>query len=294
MLPHRLLRFFLLFIIGLPISLAAQTTDSLWLCSNGSYLVSNAPSGVVYDSGGPFGSYNNYEFCQLLIDPGCVGAITVDLTEFESESGYDYLSIYDGADQSGQLLGTWNGFGQPTTLTILSGKVFIQWSSDVSAIYSGFRITWSSELTPPVAPEAGFAISDISPAFNETVFFTDTTTNSPRDWEWSFGDSTFSTDQNPSHQYVSTGIYKVQLIVTNCHDLKDTVTQEISVQSPPSVQISPTALDFSTPCGTPGKKILPLRIPRPAIYCSALILMVRSATALHLMLAKWQATPLAQ
>lgn len=34
-------------------------------------------------------------------------------------------------------------------------------------------------------------------------------------WQWSFGDGTFSSLQNPTHTYAGTGIYNVELIVTN-------------------------------------------------------------------------------
>ncbi|MDD5187465.1 MAG: DUF2341 domain-containing protein, partial [Methanoregula sp.] len=48
-----------------------------------------------------------------------------------------------------------------------------------------------------------------------TVNFTDTSTGSPTVWNWSFGDGTTSSLQNPVHTYVTTGNYTVNLTATN-------------------------------------------------------------------------------
>ena len=47
------------------------------------------------------------------------------------------------------------------------------------------------------------------------VTFTDTTTNSPTRWTWSFGDGNTSTQQNPSHIYTEAGTYDVSLTAAN-------------------------------------------------------------------------------
>ncbi len=43
------------------------------------------------------------------------------------------------------------------------------------------------------------------------VTFTDTSTDSPTDWLWEFGDGFLSKDQNPVHTYVGTGVFTVRL-----------------------------------------------------------------------------------
>ncbi len=45
--------------------------------------------------------------------------------------------------------------------------------------------------------------------------FTDSSTNSPTAWSWTFGDSNTSTVQNPSHTYTAAGSYTVALTATN-------------------------------------------------------------------------------
>jgi gliding motility-associated-like protein len=53
-------------------------------------------------------------------------------------------------------------------------------------------------------------------------------------YAWNFGDSTFSTEQNPVHTYSGTGKFSVQLIVTNAGGCTDTITKDdfIKIQKP--------------------------------------------------------------
>ncbi|MDD4247942.1 MAG: PKD domain-containing protein [Methanosarcina sp.] len=47
------------------------------------------------------------------------------------------------------------------------------------------------------------------------VYFKDSSTGSPTAWNWSFGDGTTSTIQNPKHTYSAAGSYTIKLTVTN-------------------------------------------------------------------------------
>lgn len=66
-----------------------------------------------------------------------------------------------------------------------------------------------------IAPVAQFTVNDTTIIEGESVSFTDQSTNSPVSWLWSFGDSTTSTSQNPSHIYSTSGTYTVTLTATN-------------------------------------------------------------------------------
>jgi PKD repeat protein len=66
-----------------------------------------------------------------------------------------------------------------------------------------------------VAPVANFTASPTSGTNPLTVTFTDTSTNSPTSWAWTFGDGGTSTLKNPSHKYTRTGTFKVTLKATN-------------------------------------------------------------------------------
>ena len=67
---------------------------------------------------------------------------------------------------------------------------------------------------PPVANFSGTPTSGAAPL---AVTFTDSSTNSPTAWSWTFGDSAISTVQNPSHSYTGGGTYTVALTATNAY-----------------------------------------------------------------------------
>jgi len=72
---------------------------------------------------------------------------------------------------------------------------------------------------PPVAE---FEANNLNPGINETVNFTDQSTNSPVSWSWSYTppnvtyvEGTNSSSQNPKVQFTQGGLYTVELYVTN-------------------------------------------------------------------------------
>lgn len=102
---------------------------------------------------------------------------------------------------------------------------------DQQADYAVFYLEWSSPLfsrdfvnstylcaedacSPPVADFTSDVRSGEAPL---TVRFTDQSTNSPSSWLWDFGDGETSTDQNPGHEYTSSGTYTVSLRATNTY-----------------------------------------------------------------------------
>lgn len=64
---------------------------------------------------------------------------------------------------------------------------------------------------PGTAPGASFAssVNDLA------VSFADNSTGAPSAWAWDFGDGQTSTEQNPTHNYITPGTYTVCLTVTN-------------------------------------------------------------------------------
>ncbi|HSG68169.1 MAG TPA: PKD domain-containing protein [Bacteroidales bacterium] len=48
-----------------------------------------------------------------------------------------------------------------------------------------------------------------------TIVFSDLSLGNPNKWSWSFGDDTYSQQQNPTHTYPDVGIYEVCLTITN-------------------------------------------------------------------------------
>ncbi|MEO6758362.1 MAG: PKD domain-containing protein [Saprospiraceae bacterium] len=50
----------------------------------------------------------------------------------------------------------------------------------------------------------------------------------PAEWQWSFGDGSFSADTSPIHQYAQPGLYQVCLIVSNAYGA-DTLCRQIAI-----------------------------------------------------------------
>ncbi len=209
--------------------------------------MTTAPSGIFYDSGGPNGPYSNNEFCTFLIDPGCALDITMTFTEFNVESGFDDLAIYDGIDQSAPLIGIYSGSNAPGTIVATSGKMFFVFDSDGSVTPSGWAADWVSSAANTL-PTGDFTISDPNPPLNVPVVFTDESTEFPSSWVWTFGDGSVSTAQNPTHTYTAPGTYDVELIVGNCFDF-DTVMYSLVVQAPPVVEVNPLSIYELVDCG---------------------------------------------
>ncbi len=74
------------------------------------------------------------------------------------------------------------------------------------------------------APVASFTVTARSGVAPLTVTFTDTSTQVPTSWNWSFGDGLYSNTQNPEHTYSQGGVYTVSLTVTNAKGT-NTLTQ---------------------------------------------------------------------
>lgn len=77
-----------------------------------------------------------------------------------------------------------------------------------------FTASGTFEVTsiPPVAAFSGTPTSGVAPL---SVTFTDSSTNTPTSWAWTFGDGNTATTQNPSNTYQNAGNYTVELTATN-------------------------------------------------------------------------------
>ncbi|MGB8308511.1 MAG: PKD domain-containing protein [Methanoregula sp.] len=64
-------------------------------------------------------------------------------------------------------------------------------------------------------PVAAFSASPLSGLAPLTVQFVDQSTNSPTQWEWSFGDGSTGSTENPSHIYTNPGTYTATLVSMN-------------------------------------------------------------------------------
>lgn len=70
------------------------------------------------------------------------------------------------------------------------------------------------------------------------VKFTDKSTGSPTSWCWNFGDETYSTDKNPTHDYKMSGKYTVTLTVKNAEGQISKATKIIDLKSSNEININ--------------------------------------------------------
>ncbi|MCL2460385.1 MAG: PKD domain-containing protein, partial [Euryarchaeota archaeon] len=114
---------------------------------------------------------------------------------------------------------------------------FVPGSYDVSLRASNQYHTDYKEIegfitigSPPVAEFFADPTDGYAPL---TVVFTDLSTGSPRNWEWSFGDGAAASEKNPFHIYQNPGVYTVGLIVTNAYGASKEIKDEyITIRSP--------------------------------------------------------------
>ena len=124
---------------------------------NGS--LSNVCSARFYDSGGLAAAYANAESYTLTIYPTPGNLLRVQFNSFVTESGYDYLSIYNGNSTAAPLLLNTSGSTVPGTYTssAVDGSLTFRFTSDLSITYAGWDALLSCVSLPVCSgtPTAG-------------------------------------------------------------------------------------------------------------------------------------------
>ena len=126
------------------------TKENYITVGEASYNMSNTTvttcSGLFYDSGGANDAYGNNLTYTMTFYPQTEGAsIRVVFSEFNTESGYDYLYIYDGTSTSATLIGQYSGTTSPGTVTATNpeGALTFKFTSDQSVTAAGWFATVS-------------------------------------------------------------------------------------------------------------------------------------------------------
>lgn len=98
--------------------------------------------GTIVDDGGITGNYSNnfYGYVVINATPG----IAITLTgSYETESGYDYITVYDGNSTYDPILANQVSGSGSFLLTATSGSMLIYFRSDGNVVRSGFNLKWS-------------------------------------------------------------------------------------------------------------------------------------------------------
>ncbi|MFC1716235.1 PKD domain-containing protein [Candidatus Poribacteria bacterium] len=152
-------------------------------------------------------------------------------SSYEAPSGTGDVT-YDGNDL---WLAGLDGYGTG------NGKIYKVSEPSFSSASVPCRIV----IVPPVAD---FTASPTSGAAPLTVNFTDQSQNNPTSWSWDFGDGATSSQQNPTHTYISGGEYAVSLTTSNIAGSDtETKTNYITVFGVPVADFSASPTSGAAP-----------------------------------------------
>jgi hypothetical protein len=105
--------------------------------------------GTFYDNGGSTNSYSSSLSRTMTFYSDNGNRIRFNFNSFSTETGFDYLRIYDGPNTSYPLLGTYSGSSSPGSIQSTGTSLTFFFNSDGSNVYSG----WSADIsctTPPL------------------------------------------------------------------------------------------------------------------------------------------------
>ncbi len=124
-----------------------------------------------YDTGGPNGNYRNFENYIKTINPDIAGnRVKAIFNSFNIESGWDYLTVYNGPSTSSPILFSATGSYIPNTLasTHPSGTLTFSFYSDNVGNTAGWDATIVCEPLPacPITPTQS---SLVSASFNSAI-----------------------------------------------------------------------------------------------------------------------------
>lgn len=106
----------------------------------------------------------------------------------------------------------------------------------------GYIDTYTQTVSVTFKPQANFTIDISNPSTSDIITLNDTSTDidgSIASYNWSFGDETFSQNQNPTHSYSDDGSYTITLNVTdNKGAFNQTSKNIIITNTPPTANFS--------------------------------------------------------
>ena len=115
------------------------------------FTTSPACGDIIYDSGGSTGDYSNNELITTTIFPENPGDIvTFTFNSFNIENNWDFLTVYDGPDNTFTEIGVFTGttIPDPISSTDPSGALTFVFDSDGSVTYPGYEILTSCGPPP--------------------------------------------------------------------------------------------------------------------------------------------------
>jgi hypothetical protein len=110
--------------------------------------VSTYDFGTIEDGSGPLADYQNSANCSWLIAPDdSISTITLNFERFNLATG-DEVKIYDGANASAPLLGTYTGSSLPPATISTGSNLFVTFNSNGSGTAPGWLANFTGSVIP--------------------------------------------------------------------------------------------------------------------------------------------------
>ena len=205
-----------------------------------------------YDLGGPSGNYPNNANSVVTICPENPGdVVTVYFNSFELISSIgDALTIYDGNDTTGAIVGTYFGTNIISSYTSTSptGCLTFSFVSNASQNAPGWDATI---ICGPPCPAITSVLNSTVPAagsentiricpgasveFNGSGTFADPSGAAGATYEWNFDDGSTATGTTASHVFANEGIYLVNLTIVDANGCRNNnaLNQKVYVSTTP-------------------------------------------------------------
>ncbi|HEX9825189.1 MAG TPA: T9SS type B sorting domain-containing protein [Flavobacteriaceae bacterium] len=184
-------------------------------------------SGTFYDSGGPTEDYGNNENLEITLCPDTPGQqLQLVFTDFNTQSGTDVMTVFDGDDSTSLVIGYYYGPNIPGTVRATpsnaTGCLTIQFESDASVPSTGWvaniqcfepcqTITAQLDSAIPAPNVDGYI--RVCPNEDITLMgsgvFSDDGTGAT--YEWDLGDGRIMPGQNATFSYPNPGVYIANL-----------------------------------------------------------------------------------
>jgi subtilisin-like proprotein convertase family protein len=148
------------------LSFTTEAAPNVILMQNGSVTACDAQ---FFDTGGANSDYSNGESLLLTILPDSPGnLVSITFTQFNTDPGFDLLTIYDGVDDQGTPISSLGGnsFTLPFTVTSddPTGALTLRFSSDFQVTASG----WAAQISCEENNTAPSCAADLFPVNNAT------------------------------------------------------------------------------------------------------------------------------
>jgi PKD repeat protein len=181
---------------------------------------------------------------QVVVNPMPATSYTIN-TAAQCLTGNSFSFTNSSAIASGTLTHLWSFGDGGTATTLNTTKTYSSAGTYsvklVSTSNNGCKDSTTRQVTVHPMPVAGFTVSpaiqcltgnSFSFTNNSTVSGGTTTSN------WTFGNGSTSTIQNPTNSYTNVGAYTVKLISTSNNGCKDSTTRDVRVDPSPTATLA--------------------------------------------------------